>query len=251
MNANSREEVFTSLRARGIKAIKVVAADGSKANGEVRGVRKRVVVALLVVVALAVGVCAYFGGIRSADQPQHGDPLKSSPRHQIYGDPVLMERLEHGDFSEILHREGDRLLARYAQPGRWMIPPGANSHRIPNASLTNFFAYVQNDLDPVNDLELLESDAREVRELKQIVNGLREELRAYLANGNGTPKSYLRRLHERTTQEAQIYERVKGELLRESDEQAWERQNAALRRMGLRTIPMPEAPPVRPPVQKK
>ena len=32
-------------------------------------------------------------------------------------------------------------------------------------------------------------DSREVRELKQIVNGMREELREYLANGNGTPRS--------------------------------------------------------------
>ena len=35
MNASSREDVFAELRKRGIKAIKVVAADGSKANGEV------------------------------------------------------------------------------------------------------------------------------------------------------------------------------------------------------------------------
>ena len=34
MEASSREEVFEALRAQGIKAIKVVAADGSKANGE-------------------------------------------------------------------------------------------------------------------------------------------------------------------------------------------------------------------------
>ena len=50
MNASSREEVFATLRKQGIKAIKVVASDGSKANGEVRGVRKRVVVSLLLVV---------------------------------------------------------------------------------------------------------------------------------------------------------------------------------------------------------
>ena len=62
MNAASREEVFTALRAKGIKAIKVVAADGLKANGEVRGVRKRVVAALVAFVAFGVGVCAYLGG---------------------------------------------------------------------------------------------------------------------------------------------------------------------------------------------
>ena len=47
MSASSREEVFTELRKRGVKAIKVVASDGSKANGEVRGVRRRVVLAIV------------------------------------------------------------------------------------------------------------------------------------------------------------------------------------------------------------
>lgn len=39
MEADSREVVFKTLREKRIKAIKVVAADGSKANGEVRGKR--------------------------------------------------------------------------------------------------------------------------------------------------------------------------------------------------------------------
>lgn len=52
MNASSREEVFMELRKKGIKAIKVVAADGSKANGEPQFiVRKR-----FVIVALAIGL---------------------------------------------------------------------------------------------------------------------------------------------------------------------------------------------------
>ena len=112
MNASSREEVFSALRAKGIKAIKVVAADGSKANGE-------------------------------------------------------------------------------------------------------------------------------VRELKQIVNGMREEMREYLANGNGTPRSYWRRLNERTTSEMQIYERTRRELESEKSPEVWDEKNAALRRLGLRTIPNP------------
>ena len=65
MVAKSRDEVFAELRKRGIKAIKVVAADGSKANGEIHGVRKRVVAALVAFVALGVGVVAYFSGTRS------------------------------------------------------------------------------------------------------------------------------------------------------------------------------------------
>ena len=59
MNASSREEVFEALREKGIKAIKVVAADGSKANGEVRGVRKRTVAVLMLLSAALSGLVVY------------------------------------------------------------------------------------------------------------------------------------------------------------------------------------------------
>lgn len=61
MEAESREAVFAALREKGIKAIKVVAADGSKANGEVRGYRlslkglselANVVIAMIAIISL-------------------------------------------------------------------------------------------------------------------------------------------------------------------------------------------------------
>lgn len=54
--AASREEVFSALRREGIRPIKVVAADGSKANGEVRGVRLRVLVGSVFAAAALVGL---------------------------------------------------------------------------------------------------------------------------------------------------------------------------------------------------
>ena len=60
MEASSREEVFVRLRQRGIKAIKVVAADGSKANGEVRGARKRTIAAVAALAAVLAGSAVYF-----------------------------------------------------------------------------------------------------------------------------------------------------------------------------------------------
>lgn len=74
MDASSREEVFNALRAKGIKAIKVVAADGSKANGEVvvRGIRKRVVVALGV-------LCLVLGGIIALRTPLSSLGTNSAP----------------------------------------------------------------------------------------------------------------------------------------------------------------------------
>ena len=242
MNAASREEVFAELRKRGIKAIKVVAADGSKANGEVRGVRKRAVAALVALAAVCAGVVAYFGGTRTAAVVA-ANSATSSPRHQIYGDPAIMEPIERGDFGGILPREGDKMLAIFAQPGKLMCAKGANPRRWVTGNAergTVFEAYAKDELDADKDIQIAAEDSREVRELKQIVNGMREEMRGYLANGNGTAKSYWRRLNERTLEEMRIYDRTKRELENEKSSVVWEQKNEALRTLGLRTIPLPE-----------
>ena len=238
MNASSREEVFIALRAKGIKAIKVVAADGSKANGEIRGVRKRAVVVLVVLAAIGAGVVAYIGGERTGAATA-ADPAVSSPRHQIYGDPVIMEGLERGDFKDILPREGDRMLAIFAQPGKAMCARGSNPYRLSPEQIATFADYAKNELAQDKDVTIAAEDVRETRELKQIVNGLRGEMRDYLSNGNGTPRSFWRRLNERTIQEMRICERTRRELEKETSHEVWEEKNAALRRLGLRTIPNP------------
>ena len=238
MNAASREEVFSELRKRGIKAIKVVAADGSKANGEVRGVRKRIVAVLVLLAAVSVGIAAYFGGSRTA-AVQASDPAVMSPRHQIYGDPAIVEPLERGDFKAALPREGDRLLAVFAQPGKLMCAKGANPRILSPDAAGTFAAYAKNELAAGTDIAISADDPREIRELKQIVNGMRDEMRAYLANGNGTPRLFWRRLNERTLEELRIYDRTKRELENEKSSEVWEQKNEALRGLGLRTIPFP------------
>ena len=242
MNAASREEVFAELRKRGIKAIKVVAADGSKANGEVRGVRKRAVAVLVALAAVCAGVVAYFGGTRTAAVVAANSAM-SSPRHQIYGDPAIMEPIERGDFGGILPREGDKMLAIFAQPGKLMCAKGVNPRRWVTGNGergTVFEAYAKDEIAADKDIQIAAEDSREVRELKQIVNGMREEMRGYLANGNGTAKSYWRRLNERTLEEMRIYDRTKRELENEKSSVVWEQKNEALRTLGLRTIPLPE-----------
>ena len=255
MNAASREEVFAELRKRGIKAIKVVAADGSKANGEVRGIRKRAVAALVALAAVCAGVIAYFGGTRTAAVTAANSAM-FSPRHQIYGDPAIMEPIERGDFGGILSRDGDKMLAIFAQPGKLMCARGVNPRRLDKISLSDvgargqelgvrinaaqvFEAYAKDELGADKDIQIPAEDSREVRELKQIVNGMRDEMREYLANGNGTPRSYWRRLNERTLSEMQIYERTRRELEKETRPEIWEQKNESLRILGLRTIPAP------------
>ena len=165
-----------------------------------------------------------------------------SPRHQIYGDPAIMESIERGDFGGILPRKGDKMLAIFAQPGKLMCAKGVNPRRwvTGNGEWGMVFeAYAKNELAADKDIQIAADDSREVRELKQIVNGMREEMREYLANGNGTPRSYWRRLNERTLSEMQIYERTRRELESEKSSNVWEEKNESLRRLGLRTIPFP------------
>ena len=238
MEAESRDAVFVALRQRGIKAIKVVAADGSKANGEIRGVRKRVLAVTVVVACVVTAILTVI--VLSTPTPSDytsGDA--AAPRHQIYGDPVLVERVERGDFEGVLTNRADQMLAWYAQPGKLMCPRGTDPRR-----LAGDFAQAWREacdtpcqLDDCDGRDARRpDDPREVRELKQIVNGMRQELRDYLANGNGTPRSFWRRLNERTLQEVQIYERTRRELEKETSPAVWEQKNDALRRLGLRTI---------------
>ena len=236
MEAESRDAAFAELRARSIRPIKVFAADGSKANGEIRGVRGRVVAALVALVAVGVGVAAFFGGTRSGAR-EAALPANAAPRHQIYGDPAVMGGFERGDFATVLDRAGDRLLAVFAEPGRLACPRGFDPSRLPADLLQVFTAYAATELAPAADLTIRGEEPREVRELKQIVNGMRGEMRDYLANGNGTPASYWRRLNQRTNEEMNIYERTCRELETVTDQTIWEQRNAALRRIGLRTIP--------------
>ena len=80
MEASSREEVFVKLRQKGIKAIKVVAADGSKANGEVRGARKRTIAAVAALAAVLAGGAVYF---LAPEREAGGQGEETPPAHEI------------------------------------------------------------------------------------------------------------------------------------------------------------------------
>ena len=231
INAASREEVFAALRAKGIKAIKVVAADGSKANGEMRGVRKRVVAALVAFVALGVGIVAYLSGTRS-----NGD-LGSSvatafatgqDRRQVIGDAAIIEKGIRNGWSDVFELEGERFLASFAIPG---VKAGQR-----NTSEKEFSAALE------HKCTIADSDSLECRQIKAMVEGMKNEARRYIAAG-GTIVEYGKRLTERQDAEIAIYNRVKADLdkARKSMTEAafmayWEKRNDELRNLGIKTV---------------
>ena len=231
MVAKNRDDVFTELRKQGIKAIKVVAADGSKANGEVRGVRKRVVAALVALVALGVGIVAYLSGTRS------GGDLSGSVatafatgqnRRQVIGDAAIIEKGIRNGWSDVFTLEGERFLASFAIPG---VKAGQR-----NTSKKEFTAALE------NKCVVTDTDSLEARQIKAMVEGMKNEARRYIAAG-GTIVEYGKRLTERQDAEIAIYNRVKTDIENArasmSDEDFmtyWEKRNDELRNLGIKTV---------------
>jgi len=122
MDAASRDAVFAALRSRGIRPIKVVAADGSKANGEVRGIRRRVAVAIVLIAAVVVGAVAYFVGARSGDS---GEAPHRAPGRRDRNLRAGEGRLRGGEEGEV-RRRPRRLLGISQRPApqpRHQAPP--------------------------------------------------------------------------------------------------------------------------------
>lgn len=232
MNAPSREEVFMALRKKGIKAIKVVAADGSKANGEIRGVRKRVVVGLLGLVAVGVGVATFVVVKKS---PPRGEdvaaiaPIKRAimeqTRRQVVGDVAVIEKGVLTGWGDVFEHEGDRFLASFAIPG---VKAG-----IRNTTEGELAAALKRKVDAS------ETDSLEARQIKAMVEGIKNEARSYIEAG-GTIPDYAKRLTERQDAEVAVYERAKDQFeaakktkSREELIVYWEELNNQLRRLGI------------------
>lgn len=223
--APNRDAAYKLLRQKGVRASRLDEAPG--VFNKLFGKGKRwLLIGFLAIAAVAFAV---LWSIERNESLASANSSLTTPRHQIYGDPVLMMELESNGYTNVFPRKIDSLLARFAQPG--VTPSGLD--RRWREDLANCAGELDGEYVAVG-----ESDGREVKELKQIVNGMRDELRRYLSNGNGTLLSYARRLEERQVREYQIYLATKNELEKETDHRKWLEKNAALRALGIKTIPL-------------
>ena len=224
MVAKSRDEVFVELRKRGIKAIKVVAADGSKANGEIHGVRKRTVA--IIVAAVSIIVAIFVNSVTKRSDLFVTE--FTNARRQVIGDAAIIEKGIRNGWSDVFELEGERFLASFAIPG---VKAGQR-----NTSEKEFAAAVE------NKCVVTDSDSLEARQIKAMVEGMKNEARRYLAAG-GSIVEYGKRLTERQDAEIAIYNRVKADIdkaratLSESEFMTyWEKRNDELRNLGIKTI---------------
>ena len=243
MDAESREAVFAALRQQGIKAIKVVAADGSKANGEIRG-RKRVL-ALAVLSALCLvlsAVMVVFWGRGGFGETAL--PLDNTTRRQVIGDTAVIEKGIRTGWADVFELEGERFLASFAIPG---VPAGQRStteEELQKAIAPENAARRRVNVDATSRRV---SDTIEARQIRAMVEGMKDEARRFVKAG-GSIAQYGRLLVQRQEEEIAYYNRAKAEI--EAAQKAkmpaaqlndlWEKRNESLRQMGVKLVPMPE-----------
>ena len=149
-------------------------------------------------------------------------------RRQVIGDAAIIEKGIRNGWSDVFALEGERFLASFAIPG---VKAGQR-----NTSEKEFSAALEFRREFSSD------DSLEARQIKAMVEGMKNEARRYLAAG-GTIVEYGKRLTERQDAEIAIYNRVKADLdkARKSMTEAafmayWEKRNDELRNLGIKTV---------------
>ena len=228
IEAASRDAAFAELREQGIRPIKVVAADGSKANGAPVGVRRRVVaVSILAAVVVAVGATTAFLRIVRPVPELETFQADQTRRYPI-GDAAIIEKGILTGWNDVFEHEGDRFLASFAVPG---VKAGQR-----NTTVEEIESALGRKIEPTPD------DGIEARQIKAMVAGMKQEARAYIAAG-GSVVNYGRRLTERQDTEIAAYDRTKADLERAKENMSgntlinyWESQNDKLRNLGIRPL---------------
>jgi hypothetical protein len=216
IKARDRENAYTLLRKQGIRPYRIVGDDPVNWRPWAVGA----VIAALAA-ALAVAVVAF---------ARAKDDRAPSPRAQLYGDASVIAAGVYSEWRDVLASPLDRFLAAYAQPGSNALAPLLTADEI-----SAFPAELGKDVDYV------EGEPMEVRQLKNIVSGLRREMRDHLAAGESVG-AYMDFLEERQQEEREFRDRAAESLQRVPESHlynAWLGVNARLRERALAPLAMP------------
>ena len=230
--ASSKTAAYDGLRAQGIKAFGVEPVPG--VMNRIAGLLGwRLFLACALVAVAAAATLAYLR--EKSETPVVEDSVfLSKMRRQIIGDAGIIEAGIKNGWSDVFAEEGERFLASFAIPG---VPAGVKATNVGELekALTR-------------KIPIAPDDSMEAKQIKSMVEGMKDELRGYMAGG-GTIEQYGERLVERQEQELSYYRRIKEEIdtaaksgmSEDALEAKWKSGNAELRNMGIRLVPLPEA----------
>lgn len=231
--AADKEAAYAALKRQGIKPCRFAEAPG--VFNKLFGKGKRwIAIGVLGVGCLLLGVIAL--------QPKDGEQsvshelmMDSTMRRQILGDSAVIEKGIATGWEDVFELPGERFLASFAIPGAAPAVATISEEELRKA-LDN-----SAQRTPHSVLTL------EARQIRAMVEGMKDELRDYFADG-GTFEKYMKRIVRRQNEEIGYYTRAKAEIekavaMKHSDaevETLWETRNAQLRCMGIRLVPLPQ-----------
>lgn len=227
VNAANKEAAFALIHAQGIRPSRLTEAPGF--FNKVFGKGKRWIAIGLLALALVIAILARGRN----DAVGMRETLDDMRRRQIIGDSAVVEMGIRSGWSGVFEGEGERFLASFAIPG---VPAGVRS-----TTESEIEAALTRRISATSD------DPIEERQIKAMVEGMKDELRAYLRDG-GTIVGYGRELVARQERELAYYNRakceiesaVKSHVSQEKIEAMWKKCNSELRRMGIRLVAMPD-----------
>jgi len=233
--ASDRDAAYAALKTQGIKPGRLVEAPGF--FNKLFGKGKRwIAIAALCVICLAL--CAF--AVRSMNEVQDTrqqvqnalNLFDDTERRQLIGDAGEIEKGMKTGWRDVFSRDGDRFLAGFAVPG---VPVAV---RNVDESLLREALGTREQIAPTDPIE--------VRQIKSMVEGMKTEIRALLADG-WTLKEVGASLVKRQDREIAYYNQAKREIetaskTLDSDQllKLWEERNAQLRQMGIRLVQLPE-----------
>lgn len=232
ISASSREDVYAQLKREGKKPYMVEPLPG--VLNRISGISRRWIA--IGILSILCSVLAIIVGRVILDAPTLAtiEELLDSPiRRQVVGDAAFIDKAIREGWSSVFSEDGERFLASFSVPG---VPAGLRSttEEEIRAALSR-------------KVEFVPGDSIEVRQIKAMVEGMKDELREFLADG-GTIKQYGRRLVQRQESELAYYHRAKSDLdkavaaKRDRTELSAlaEKHNSALRKIGVKLLVLPE-----------
>ena len=239
ISAPNRDAAFSELNKRGIRPYKLYPAPGLW--NKVLSIGWRGFAIILLAVILGISVVVALNLHKDIVKLEQDDDVRgivsgaitSKVRRQLIGDQGFIEKGIRTGWSDVFDHEGERFLASFAIPG------------VPATVRTTNVAALDEALK--RKVEASENDGMEARQIKAMVEGMKDELRRFIASG-GTIEQYGRRLVARQDEEIAIYTRTsneieqaaKGNIGKTEIAELVDRRNEDLRRMGIKLIQMPE-----------
>ena len=197
LSAPGKDEAYAELRRQGIRPIRVTERIAPIVRSGLKGLRKRDMWLLLGVALILGVVVALWATSTRAPKALKKRAEKSLVSSAIVGTakPRHFVDLSALDLAAALPNPTDRYLARYALPGEYLVVEGAE------LTIEGLNALVE--FDPADPAELVE--------LKQILVGLKDEARKYVAMSNGLER-FAAFLDERQAMERQYRAQILGRV---------------------------------------